>query len=362
MGNEATLVSDQRQASAAEVALVYANDGEPGIRRRRAGKGFRYLWPDGERVRDPAVLDRIRGLVVPPAWADVWIAPSADCHLQVDRQGRARPQAVPLPRAVDRLPRRGEVRQPDRVRPRPAAPAPDDRRRPRPARPRTGQGARDRDAPSRHHDDPGRQCGLCPRQRQLRDHDVPRPARQHRRLDPAVPLQGQVGQGMATQGDGPPRRPDRQGDAGPARPAALPVYRRRRREAPRRLERRERLHSRGRRRTVHLEALPHLGRHGSGAAAVLRPRAARFPAGLALATNEVIDAVARRLGNTRAVCRKCYIHPRVLAHWEAGRLAEEIAALRRRYRKAPTGLDRSEQLALRWLETAEAGERPARAG
>ena len=73
------------------MGLIYANDGEPGIRRRRAGTGFHYVWHDGEKVRDPAVLARIRGLVVPPAWTDVWIAPSADFHLQVtgkDDRGR----------------------------------------------------------------------------------------------------------------------------------------------------------------------------------------------------------------------------------------------------------------------------------
>lgn len=73
------------------MALVYANDGEPGIRRRRAGTGFAYLWPDGRSVRDREVLERIRGLVIPPAWTDVWIAPSAEFHLQVtgkDVRGR----------------------------------------------------------------------------------------------------------------------------------------------------------------------------------------------------------------------------------------------------------------------------------
>ena len=42
VGSAATLILDQREASAADVALVYANDGEPGIRRRRAGTGFAY--------------------------------------------------------------------------------------------------------------------------------------------------------------------------------------------------------------------------------------------------------------------------------------------------------------------------------
>ena len=63
----------------------------PGIRRRRAGRGFSYLGPDGERVRDPDVLERIRALAIPPAWEDVWICPLPTGHLQavgVDARGR----------------------------------------------------------------------------------------------------------------------------------------------------------------------------------------------------------------------------------------------------------------------------------
>jgi DNA topoisomerase-1 len=69
-----------------------------------------------------------------------------------------------------------------------------------------------------------------------------------------------------------------------------------------------------------------------------------------------VDEVSGRLGNTRAVCRKCYIHPQVLASWQEGRLADELAQVRRKYRRGVLGLDRPEYLALRWLETfAEAG-------
>jgi DNA topoisomerase-1 len=66
--------------------------------------------------------------------------------------------------------------------------------------------------------------------------------------------------------------------------------------------------------------------------------------------NEIIDAVAAGLGNTRAVCRRCYIHPAVIEDWEEGSLHEEMTELRRRYRSAPKGLDRQEAIVLRWLE------------
>ena len=62
----------------------------PGYRRRRAGRGFAYYDVDGSLIRDDR-LDRIRGLVIPPAWRDVWICPWPNGHIQatgVDAAGR----------------------------------------------------------------------------------------------------------------------------------------------------------------------------------------------------------------------------------------------------------------------------------
>jgi DNA topoisomerase IB len=62
----------------------------PGIERRRRGRGFEYL-EDGERVEDPEVLERIRELVIPPAWENVWICPYPMGHIQAvgtDAAGR----------------------------------------------------------------------------------------------------------------------------------------------------------------------------------------------------------------------------------------------------------------------------------
>jgi DNA topoisomerase-1 len=63
----------------------------PGLRRRRHGRGFVYLDPDGERIDDPEVLNRIDELVIPPAWEDVWICPYPGGHIQatgVDQRKR----------------------------------------------------------------------------------------------------------------------------------------------------------------------------------------------------------------------------------------------------------------------------------
>ncbi len=70
--------------------LVYASPDDPGIRRQRAGKGFRYRGPSGAAV-DARTLARVRALVIPPAWRDVWICADADGHLQAtgrDEKGR----------------------------------------------------------------------------------------------------------------------------------------------------------------------------------------------------------------------------------------------------------------------------------
>jgi DNA topoisomerase-1 len=64
-----------------------------GIHRHRHGKTFRYTSPDGKQLSDSATLDRIRALVIPPAWESVWISPSADSHIQaVGRDARGRKQ------------------------------------------------------------------------------------------------------------------------------------------------------------------------------------------------------------------------------------------------------------------------------
>ena len=73
--------------------LVRTTDREPGITRRRAGRGFCYRWPDGETVRTPDVRTRIHALAIPPAYERVWICPRPEGHLQATgRDAAARKQ------------------------------------------------------------------------------------------------------------------------------------------------------------------------------------------------------------------------------------------------------------------------------
>lgn len=82
----------QDPESTAEAAgLRYVRDDRPGISRKRAGRGFYYLEPNGSKVTDKKTLARIRSLVIPPAYVDVWICPWANGHIQatgLDSRGR----------------------------------------------------------------------------------------------------------------------------------------------------------------------------------------------------------------------------------------------------------------------------------
>jgi DNA topoisomerase-1 len=79
--------------TARENGLRYVSDDAPGIRRLRRGRHFTYVGPDGRPVRDPAVLARIRSLAVPPAYEDVWICPDPRGHIQATgRDARRRKQ------------------------------------------------------------------------------------------------------------------------------------------------------------------------------------------------------------------------------------------------------------------------------
>jgi DNA topoisomerase-1 len=87
-----TMARDTLEIPSAErTLLAYVNDQEQGIHRLAHGKGFSYVDEDGRAVKDEATLARIRALVIPPAWTSVWICPDANGHIQAvgrDQKGR----------------------------------------------------------------------------------------------------------------------------------------------------------------------------------------------------------------------------------------------------------------------------------
>jgi DNA topoisomerase I len=92
-GAAMTLEAANPVDSAALAGLRYVSDEGPGIRRKRAGSAFSYVGPDGQRIGDPRIIQRVKSLAIPPAWVEVWICPDPLGHIQaIGRDARGRKQ------------------------------------------------------------------------------------------------------------------------------------------------------------------------------------------------------------------------------------------------------------------------------
>ncbi len=340
-------------AALAAADLVYATDDEPGIRRRRVGGGFTYVFPDGSRVGDPSTLTRIRTLAIPPAYTDVWISPHPRGHLQATgRDARGRKQyryhaewaALRDAAKYDRLSRFGRALPELRARIR-ADLAGRTLRRDRIVAAvvhlldttliRIGNAAYARDNSSfglttllgRHVAVDGgtvkfRFKGKSGKAWNLRLSD--------RRIARLVrTCQGLPGQRLFQYEDDGVLQAVTSDDVN----AYL-----------REIGGEEVTSKHFRTWAATVSAATALG--------ALEPPKSRREA--ARAVNTVLDRVCSRLGNTRAVCRRAYIHPRVVETFAAGLLAVELGEARRR--KPLVGLDPDEAAVLAWLE---ADGRPA---
>jgi DNA topoisomerase-1 len=88
-----TLEPDDPELHAEKAGLRYITDDRPGVRRRRAGKGFTYIGPDGTRIADAERIAWFNALAIPPAWTEVWISPIRRGHIQATgRDARGRKQ------------------------------------------------------------------------------------------------------------------------------------------------------------------------------------------------------------------------------------------------------------------------------
>lgn len=89
----ASLRAHEHRKRAVRAGLIYVTDAFAGIRRRRAGSGWVYFAPNGVRIRDKDKRRRLNSLAIPPAWTDVWICPDPDGHIQATaRDARGRKQ------------------------------------------------------------------------------------------------------------------------------------------------------------------------------------------------------------------------------------------------------------------------------
>jgi DNA topoisomerase-1 len=83
----------EHRRTATRAGLTYVTDGFAGITRRRSGGGWSYFAPNGTRIRDAGKRQRLNKLAIPPAWTDVWICPDPDGHIQATaRDARGRKQ------------------------------------------------------------------------------------------------------------------------------------------------------------------------------------------------------------------------------------------------------------------------------
>jgi DNA topoisomerase-1 len=91
--DQARTASATPEAAARSAGLRYVSDDEPGLRRKRSGRGFSYIAANGVAPADASAVARIKSLAIPPAWSEVWICARPDGHLQATgRDARGRKQ------------------------------------------------------------------------------------------------------------------------------------------------------------------------------------------------------------------------------------------------------------------------------
>lgn len=354
MPESPTVTPTQQTLPATEAGLVHVSDTEPGIRRRRAGKGFFYVDSDGGRVTDESTLARIRSLAIPPAWADVWISPLEDGHIQAtgrDERGRKQYRYHPGWTAC-----RDEVKFGSLAAF--AAALPDLRRRVEidlgarglshervlatvvwlldRSMIRIGNPSYSRENGSfglttlrgRHVEIQGTTLrfafrGKSGKEWRLRISD--------RRISRVVrAIQDLPGQHLFQylDEDGARRQVRSQDVNDYIRAAAGDAFS-----------------------SKHFRTWGGTVRAAGVLAATPLPEGGRA---VATTLNAAIDRVAARLGNTRTVCRRCYIHPLVIEAWSEGRLGEELRRIKARLRGDPAPLSGQEAVVLRWLARAAA--------
>ncbi|WGF86398.1 DNA topoisomerase IB [Marinivivus vitaminiproducens] len=338
---------------------VYVMDTDPGIRRVRAGKGFSYRGPDGKRVADAKVIRRIKSLAVPPAYEDVWICLDPLGHIQATgRDARGRKQyryhprwleirdavkyegLVAFGRTLPRLRRRfaedmgarGLVR--DRVLATVASLL--DR-----TLIRIGNPGYARDNKSfglstlrdRHVDVAGSEIRFRFTGKSGRDWDLRVTDRRIARI--VRSCQELPGQHLF-------QYRDDDGERRAVTSDGINAY----------------LRAVGGRECTAKQFRTWAGTVMT-AMILAEEEAPTSKRQAARTINAAIDTVAATLGNTRAICRRCYVHPLVIERYEAGALATELKDARPRARRRSDAYGPEEALVLAWLE-AQVAERGGR--
>lgn len=344
----AAIAENVEAAHAAQ--LRYVSDSDPGIARKRTGKGFRYQIANGKTHVDDRTLSRIRSLAIPPAWTNVWICADSNGHIQATgRDDRGRKQYRYHP---DWSQARGDVKFSSlaefaRALPRLRRQIEADLRRHGLARERViasivwlldnamiriGNAAYARDNSSfglttlrnRHVDIEGATLRFAFKGKSGKEWRLKLVDRRMARVVRSI--QELPGQRLF-------QYVDADGVRSGVTSQDVNDYIRQASKAP--------------------FSSKHFRTWGATVRALALFGKTPVPdsdRGRTQMRNEVIDDVARHLGNTRSVCRKGYIHPAVISSWSEGRLLDEIAACR----PLRNGeLDRDERRALAWLARLE---------
>lgn len=339
--------------------LAYVNDTEPGYRRRRAGSGFSYLDPQGARLSDGNALARIRTLAIPPAWIEVWICPDPAGHIQATgRDGRGRKQyryhpawtacrdeakfssLAAFARALPKLRERVDA---------------DLRRRGLPRERVVASVVRlldntliriGNDSYAQENNSFGlttlRSRHLEVEGSRLRFSFVGKSGREWRLKLSDRRVATVVGAIQELPGQRLFRYLDEEGGSHDIRSQDVNDY-------------------------IRAAAGPdftskHFRTWGATVSATLMLADTRLPGSKreqAIVLNAVLDEVAKMLRNTRAVCRRCYVHPAAVEAWQDHSLGKEMAAIRRRLPRPLKGLDSDESTVLRWLSGRETAAQSA---
>ena len=335
--------------TAAELAeLVYASDNTPGIQRKRRGKGFVYVGPDGTRISSPQEIARINALAIPPAYVDVWISPDPDTHLQATgRDLRGRKQYRYHPRWAQI---RDDAKYSNLVAFGEVLPL---------MRERIDADLRKRGLP--------KERVLASIVWMLENTMI--------RVGNPVYARDNKSFGLTTlrnrhvEADGPRLRLKFKGKSGKIWNLQLEDRRivkiiRAVQELPG--QSLFQYEEDGEPRFIRSEDVNRYIRNIAGgefsskhfrtwgatqtAAALLsQTPLPESRTATARVLNHAVDQVANRLGNTRAVCRKSYIHPAVVDAWLEGRLADEMSSVRQSIEAPIPGLDADETIGFLWL-------------
>jgi DNA topoisomerase I len=344
---------------AEQASLVHVSDLEPGIR-RKGGKRFAYVDAKGRPVTDEKTLERIRMLAIPPAWTDVWISPDRDGHIQATgRDVRGRKQyryharwtafrdeakyssLVQFADALPKLRRQvdADLRQKGTPRERVLAAIVWllDK-----TMIRVGNESYAKENKSfglttlklRHMNVEGSTLRFSFKGKSGKEWRVRLVDRRIARIMRL--LQDLPGQELFNYIDD---------------------------DGERRLIRSQDVNGYIREAMGEEFSSKHFRTWGGTVAAAHLFEQVEVPesqAGQRRAMNATIDKVAALLGNTRSVCRTCYIHPAVTEAWTEGTLAAGLEAARQKVRRPRKGLDRLEAVAARWLADRQSRDRRKR--